>query len=179
MNWSLLRWGLSLIYIASIQILLAMRPMLSALQYLMSFTSVQSFLPYHHYTSACNSIQNFIGIDAALAKISTFLVYLVIAPVIYTVAAVLVPGLPKNDFKVPFFGSITQVCLFDKEHFYFARSSSDSKSDDICIVKYYNRAYGFLKLLISPDVTFMFLVAFQSIQIIVSQVSTKLISKYY
>ena len=177
MNWSLLRWLCSLIYLAIIQVLLSMRPMLSALQYLMSFTSVESFLPFHKYTSACNSIQNFIGIDAALANISTFLVYILIAPVIFTISAVMVPGLPKNDFKVPFFGRVTQNNLFDREHFYFARFNSASKGNELFIVKYYYRAYSVLKLLISPDVLFMFLVAFQSVQIIVSQVLSKLISK--
>ena len=172
MNWSLLRWLFSLLYLAIIQVLLSMRPMLSALQYLMSFTSVQPFLPFHTYTSACNNIQDFDGIDAALAGISTFLVYLLIVPVIYSVAAVIVPGLPKNDFRIPFFGNITQNGLFDREHFYFARSSSSISKTDECssINKYLYGLYGFLKLLISPDVMFMFLVAFQNVRIIVSQV---------
>ena len=177
MNWSLLRWLLSLIYLVTVQVLLSMRPLLSALQYLMSFTSVQSFFPFHNYTSACNNIQNFDGIDAALAGMSTFLVYLLIAPVVYTVATVMVPGLPNdNDFKVPFFGNITRNGLFDREHFYFARSESPtSKSDEHCTVKYLYRSYRVLKLLISPDVMFMFLIAFQNVRIIVSQVFDQLI----
>jgi len=173
MSWSLLRWLLSLIYLLTVQVLLSMRPLLSALQYLMSFTSVQSFFPFHNYTSTCNNIQNFDGIDAALAGMSTFLVYVNIVPVIYTVATVMVPGQPCDDFKIPFFGNITRNGLFDREHFYFARSespSSISKSDEHCTVTYLYRSYRVLKLLISPDVMFMFLVAFQNVRIIVSQV---------
>jgi len=184
MNWSLLRWLLSLIYLVAVQVLLSMRPLLSALQYLMSFTSVQSFFPFHNYTSACNNIQNFDGIDATLAGMSTVLVYLLIAPVIYTVATVMVPGLPKNDFKLPFIGNITRNGLFDRgEHFYFASSSesssSISKSDDRCTVKFLYRSYRVLKLLISPDVMFMFLIAFQNVRVIVSQVFDQLMSNKF
>lgn len=136
----------------------------------MSFTSVQSFFPFHNYTSACNSIEGFVGIDSALANISTFLVYLIIAPVVYTVAAVMVPGLPKNDLVVPLLGNVTHNKLFLRDHVYFAKSISFLKRDEFIIGKYIHRAYGVLKLLLSPDVMFMFLFAFQSIETIVSQV---------
>ena len=170
MNWSLLRWFLSLTYLTVIQILLSMRPIVSSLQYLMSFTSVQSFLPFHSYTSACNSIEGFIGIDNALASISTFLVYLCITPVIYTIAAVMVPGLPKNDLNLPFLGNTSHIKLFTREHVYFARSITVIRSDNLMINKYIHSAYSVIKLLCSPDVMFMFIIAFQSIQMIVSQV---------
>lgn len=176
MGWSLLRWLFSLIYLVTVQVLLSMRPLLSALQYLMSFTSVQSFFPFHNYTSTCNNIQNFNGIDAALAGMSTFLVYILIAPVIYTISTVMVPGMPYDS---NFFGNITRNGLFDREHFYFARYESPnptSKSDEHCTVKYLYRSYRILKLLISPDVMFMFLVAFQNVRIIVSQVFDQYIS---
>jgi hypothetical protein len=181
MNWSLLRWLFSLIYLVTVQVLLSMRPLLSALQYLMSFTSVQSFFPFHNYTSACNNIQNFNGIDATLAGMSTFLVYLLIAPVIYTVSTVMVPGMPYDN-KIPFFGNISRNGLFDREHFYFARHESPnsiSKSDEHCTVKYLYRSYRVLKLLISPDVMFMFLVAFQNVRIIVSQVFDQFFSNSF
>ena len=177
MNWRLLRWLFSLIYLGALQVILSMRPIVSSLQYLMSFTSVQSFLPYHNYTSACNNIEGFIGIDSALANISTFLVYLCITPVIYTVATVMVPGLPINDIIIPFFGNITHTKLFVREHVYVSKSISFLQTDKLVISEYIHKTYGGLKLLCSPDVIFMYLISFQSIQMIVTQVCEKLILK--
>ena len=168
MDWSFLRWFLSLLYLGIIRMVLSLKPMASSLQYLMSFVSVQTFIPVHAYSDACDNIQNFIGIDSALANLCTVLIYSLIAPVIYTVACVVVPGLPSSDISIPVLGgAITKSSLFHRDHFYFA---SDERNQWRERYKCFYRMYSALKTLMSPDVMFMFLFAFQNIHILVNQV---------
>lgn len=188
MDWTLLRWIISLIYLSLARFLVSLKPMTAALQYLMSFVSVKSFFPFHGYSLACNNIANFIGIDAALAGISTFLIYLLIMPVVYTVAVVMVPGVPKV-LCIPYIGTEVFNChIFEnRDHYYFANDASSSAvdSDDdngndndtthrhTCsnlVRKYWMKFYALIKLLISPDVMFLFLIAWQNVYILINQV---------
>lgn len=146
--------------------LLSLKPMASSLQYLMSFVSVQTFIPFHTYSPACNNIAQFIGIDSALANLSTVLIYCMIVPVIYTVATVVVSGLPASDITFPIIGTLTKNNLFDRDHYYFANDERNQWREQY---KYLFRIYSVLKTLMSPDVLFMFFFAFQNIHILVNQ----------
>lgn len=137
---------LSLVYLGIIRMLLSLKPMASSLQYLMSFVSVQTFVPFHTYSDACNNIAQFVGIDSALANLSTALIYCLIAPVIYTVACVVVPGLPSSDITIPVLGAITKSHLFDRDHFYFA---NDEKNKWRERYKCFYRIYSAVKTLMS------------------------------
>ena len=182
MDWTLLRWIISLFYLALVRCVLRLKPMTGALQYLMSFVSVKAFFPNHAYSTACNNIANFVGIDAALAGVSTFLIYLLIMPVVYTVALVMVPGIPKV-IRIPYFGTeVFNLNVFEKrEHYYFANDVSSTIDDDDDDIekkntcknrsrKYWMKFYAFIKLLISPDVMFLFVIAWQNIHLLIHQV---------
>jgi len=68
----------------------------TALQLLISFVRVREFIPLHVTTEACNVIEGINNIDYVLSTISTAFMYVFLAPGVFIITSMIVPGVPSE-----------------------------------------------------------------------------------
>lgn len=131
------------------QVFTYVRWLIGILQYLMPFITISAFFPYHASSPYCNVIPGFINIDYILSIASTFIFYIILIPVIYTVIIVLVPGVPQNAIDIPYIGTIfndNNIMFTNREHQIFKWNAL-------------SKATSYYSALSSPDVWWFSVIA--------------------
>ena len=88
--WNLLLCSVMVDFVFSFDIVV------TCLQLLISFVRVKEFIPYHMTTEACNVIAGVTNIDYVLSTISTSFMYIFLAPGVFIIVSMIVPGVPSE-----------------------------------------------------------------------------------